>query len=439
MRFEKLKKNDFVWFVDALNVSFPEVENKLQLFTDVHNKVRSFFRLSHLKFWQQYFNISSSEKGDKYDLELEPFITLPFGYGAYLTIPSMLFLDLANINLTLSVGDATYAIQDITNLCQDIADGIDISNIGIGCGMVMYIFHLANTNERTAPNRTDGGDPEVLSSYATWSQHMYMCATAANAKVAITAFTYNGTGGLANLRLDKQYRNYSESAELPPVWAVEDLKMNVSDINPIWGIVDDEYLDSPGLQTLRSDHFYLPASESVLIGNISDTVASAVIPGAVLLSMYGINLDLPSPDYSGGGNQAILKKWVGAGETLRGVEGMINLVFVDMMSQMIVGSKSLLDVQKSATNAIGTSEVRILSSQIQYDLRYAIPISLSMKNFLWQGLIMLTIWVSVLLGAAVMNIAKKVTLATIRQLLNQSMFLPSGCVFINSCDRSCHH
>jgi len=41
MRFEKLKKIDFVWFVDALNVSFPEVENKLQLFTDVARNLQA--------------------------------------------------------------------------------------------------------------------------------------------------------------------------------------------------------------------------------------------------------------------------------------------------------------------------------------------------------------------------------------------------------------
>jgi hypothetical protein len=41
MRFEKLKKMDFIWFVDTLNASFPEVENKLQLLSDVARNLQA--------------------------------------------------------------------------------------------------------------------------------------------------------------------------------------------------------------------------------------------------------------------------------------------------------------------------------------------------------------------------------------------------------------
>jgi hypothetical protein len=78
----------------------------------------------------------------------------------------------------------------------------------------------------------------------------------------------------------------SQAGIPPPVWAIEYDTMNISDINPLWGIVGDQYIDSPGIQTIQRDYLYLSASQSLFGGNLGDTVGAASIPGAALYSMY---------------------------------------------------------------------------------------------------------------------------------------------------------
>lgn len=233
-------------------------------------------------------------------------------------------------------------------------------------------------NDSTAPVRTDGGDSQILAPFAHWSQNIYVCATAARARIGTTSFSYNGTEGVENLQLTKTYRNYTGPGEVAPVWALEETNLNFSAVNPIWGIVDQSYLHSPGLQTRQSDHFYLPASMSLIIGNVSDTVASAVLPGATLFNMYSTNVPAVYTqilDYSGSTNQAILNKWSALGRTPSGIADMMNLIFVDIMTQWAVGSKSLFDANKIPGNTTSVLQnVQILSDKIQYDLLYAIPV-----------------------------------------------------------------
>ena len=63
--------------------------------------------------------------------------------------------------------------------------------------------------------------------------------------------------------------------------------MNISDINPLWGIVGEKYVNSTGPQTILRDYLYLPGSQSLFVSNISDTVGWASIPGVVLFSTDG--------------------------------------------------------------------------------------------------------------------------------------------------------
>jgi len=285
----------------------------------------------------------------------------------------------ANPNAT----NETFAIQE---LCQGYAliEIVDISNIVAYCGLVMYIRRRVSSYASSAPVRTDGGDPDVLEPYARYGQSMYMCATTARARIATVSFSYNGTGGLKSLVLEKTYRNSSQEGKQPPLWAVENSGMNISDINPLWGIVGEEYISSPALQTIQRDYLYLPASQSLFSSSIGDTVASASIPGAVLISMYptngqtqGISPDIFNTvlDYSGLTNQALANKWKELGDSLDGIAEMINLVFVDIMTQWTVGSKSLLTANNLANDANSVlSSVAISGERIQYDILYAIPV-----------------------------------------------------------------
>lgn len=231
---------------------------------------------------------------------------------------------------------------------------------------LVSLIPLALAYKRASPRRTDGGDPSIPAAFSTWSLGMYMCATTARARIAEITFTYNGTGGLESLQLEKNYLNSTEPGRPveTPLWGVEKVEANISNANPLWGLIDDIHQNSSLLQTLRNDILYLPASSSLLSGPAYDTIASATIPGAVLYLLYfsfapfGLTLD-----YSGQSDQAILNKWITLGGNLDGLAEMVNLVFVDMMTQLVVGSNSVLPAPLS---------IEVLENRVQYNLLYAI-------------------------------------------------------------------
>jgi hypothetical protein len=203
---------------------------------------------------------------------------------------------------------------------------------------------------------------------ATWSQSVYMCATAARARIAETSFTYNGTGDLPNLQIRYSYLNTSEKSETTPVWALEDTKLNSSSGNALWGIVPKKYENYPGLQTIAQDSFWLPAGRD---GNRMDTVMSAAVHTEILSAMY--NWD--TSNYTGCGNQAVMNKWRKLGKTPEGISAMIDLVYVDRMTQLIVGSKSMLLAFKSGADDINVPiNVQIFNHRIEYNKLYAIPV-----------------------------------------------------------------
>jgi hypothetical protein len=197
----------------------------------------------------------------------------------------------------------------------------------------------------------------------------------------MVSFTYNGTGGLGAFQMEKTYRLFDQPGETPPIWAVENTDLSLFDISPIWGLVDDEYLNFTGVQVLKSDHLYLPASKALMNPVPTfDTLASAVIPGLTLQSLYGSSSSLQTTgqrltnlDYTGTQNTAILNKWAELGTAPESIANMLNLIYVDQMTQIAVGSKSLLNVTVAKTP--GLWEAQILADRIKYDLRYAIPVS----------------------------------------------------------------
>jgi len=314
-------------------------------------------------------------------------LQFPFGAGGIMADPTSL------VDSMLSSGNESFSNSTILNeslaiqeLCQGFALGgeVNISNIAIYCGLVMYVFQFYITSDASsAPVRTDGGDPNVLEPYARYGENMYMCATTARARIATVSFSYNGTGGLKGLVLDKIYKNSSQDSQQPPLWAIEYQGMNITDINPLWGLVGDKYLNSTGLQTIRRDYLYLPASQSLATSYFGDTVGSASIPGAVLSSMYpmngqtqGVSLNIFNNvlDYAGLTNQAVANKWKELGNSLDGISEMVNLVFVDIMTQWTVGSKSMLTANQVAKGSV-LSPVTISGGKVEYDMLYAIPVS----------------------------------------------------------------
>jgi len=92
--------------------------------------------------------------------------------------------------------------------------------------------------------------------------------------------------------------------------------MNVSDVQPVWGIVDDKYEKDPALWTLRRDFIYLPAgSDSFNFGTLNGRSDSAAwgAPNGVLELLYGptsFSGQLGEiTDYSGATSKPLKDKW----------------------------------------------------------------------------------------------------------------------------------
>ena len=61
-----------------------------------------------------------------------------------------------------------------------------------------------------------------------------------------------------------------------PWWAVEKIGgLNVSDVQPIWGLVVDEFEHDLGLWTNNHDSMYLPVSSSAAMASLSIPTYSA--------------------------------------------------------------------------------------------------------------------------------------------------------------------
>jgi len=86
-----------------------------------------------------------------------------------------------------------------------------------------------------------------------------------------------------------------------------------------------------------------------------DTLASAVLPGAVLTNVYqsGTNAitigetTSPTLDYTGILYPPLMTKWKRVGNSTVGIANMLNLIWVDQLAQEVVGTKSLLNIDAS--------------------------------------------------------------------------------------------
>lgn len=236
---------------------------------------------------------------------------------------------------------------------------------------------------------TDGSDPNLLTPGSQWSQSIYMCASTARARIATVTFSVNGTDSLSGLNIDIDYSLSDQPTKELPIWGVEKTKLLVSEVEPIWGLVDRLYLDFQGLQTIESNYLYLPASSS-MFGDPSfvvptfDTLASAFVPGLVLNQLYSdpaavtiTGVPIQTLDYSGTTYPPIRAKWRQIGRSTENIASMLDLIYIDQMAQLVVGSKSLLDI-----SAEGVWEAEMLASRISYDIRYAIPVILHSNSYI---------------------------------------------------------
>jgi hypothetical protein len=171
---------------------------------------------------------------------------------------------------------------------------------------------------------------------SNWTHPLFSCVTAMKASVKTVIFEINGTASVSNLVVkhieDKKYG----PSDPPPVWAVEETDRELDSISPFWGIVKDDYVDAPGVQTIRQPHLYLPAGKSSVasIAGIEsgDAVAGLSAPLSVLRAVYGTdNLGSESSlhriaDFTGAVSWPLFAKWSELSSSANTAGSIINLV-----------------------------------------------------------------------------------------------------------------
>lgn len=284
-------------------------------------------------------------------------------------------------------------------MCSGVGgrDTANISNFGVGCGLLL------------PPPRPSKGniDPfQIGTTGDMYSQPIYSCVTAAKASLKTVSFRYNGTGGLSGLNITALKQKAYSRPEDVPLWGVEDTGLDYVDILPLWGLVDREFEGNPNVSTLRKESLWLPGYTSY---SFAPYDAIQNLPGVsfhmdAIASAYSIAVtDAHVMDYTGLTNFALYRKWVDLSGNARDVARIINLIWTDMVSNAVVGTRGWASLSESSRlrkrdtdSPVDTNLVPITlyARRVQYALAYAIPAIILLALTL--GLCLLTIALLVL-------------------------------------------
>ncbi|KAB8262112.1 hypothetical protein BDV32DRAFT_147761 [Aspergillus pseudonomiae] len=256
------------------------------------------------------------------------------------------------------------SIQDLSNL----------SFVGVSCGTVF-----------AAPARTDG-DPLIPDTNSTWSTPIYSCAAAAKAAIRTVTFSFNGTGELDKLTVEKiEQKRYTGSSK-PPLWGVERLTNHtIRNARPLWGIVSPDVATRDDISSVQRDHLWLPGYQDTFISDLQ--TGQSDMPGNRfymdrLLSLFDVkDLQKATSRYTGLNDLALYNKWFELSKSAAGVEQMLKLMWTDMAANTVVGTRGWHSAP-SARNGETLSKrdggdvnvpVLLWSQTIKYRLPYAIP------------------------------------------------------------------
>jgi hypothetical protein len=145
-------------------------------------------------------------------------------------------------------------LTSIVTICRGFEpqDAPDINRIAVSCG---FMF---------TPPQIVKGNVSAYDMDQRWNQSVQVCASAPRAIIKEVSFLYNKTGQqsiLSDLRVTKtQPKTYSSEKDMPH-WGVENPGpgWNVSEIQLMWGIVNESFKNSQSLWTAQKEHLYLPA------------------------------------------------------------------------------------------------------------------------------------------------------------------------------------
>jgi hypothetical protein len=258
----------------------------------------------------------------------------------------------------------------------------NITNIAVSCGMLYG-----------AARRKDGSASLFFDPGTEWTIPMYSCASASKASIKTVSFRYNGTRGLQSLEVtDIRPKEYEKEEDLP-LWAVENLKMRLGDVNPIWGFTTAEHSKHPNISTARQSHLYLPGLSNGWV--TSPTSGTQNLAGvdfyskimALTYDMAELSDDLfyALPDYSGRANLAMYNKWQELSREPGKAATIINLIWTDISANAVLGSKGHLSSaplqglskrDEPATTA--KVPVTVYTRRTRFKWRYSVPAFLTL-------------------------------------------------------------
>jgi hypothetical protein len=289
----------------------------------------------------------------------------------------------------------------------------NISNVAISCGMIYG-----------AARRKDGSASLLFDPGTEWTIPMYSCASASKASIQSVSFRYNGTDGLSSLNiLDIKPKTYANEEE-KPLWAVENLKMRLDDVNPIWGITLPEHGNHPNISTARQGSLYLPGLAPTLYS--SPTQSQQSLAGVDFYStVMGFTYTMDAadagnsygvPDYTGRTNLALYNKWQELSRNATTAAKIIDLIWTDISANAVVGTKGQLPAEplqglakRNEPQTTVKVPITVYARRVRFDIRYGIPAFLALA--LW------ALFLVVVLGFVVLG---KSTPSTMRHFLDQT-------------------
>lgn len=337
--------------------------------------------------------------------------------GAILPYPLTLQDPLSVNYSSLSNSSSKYLGVGIVTQGYGGLDFIDINTPIVSTGIILGAGLQVDDNDNLLP--ANDGAPKIAP-LTHWRQNLYSCAATLKASVKTVHFRMEGVPSIPHLQILEVKPKAYKSKSAQPIWAIENTKLTINDVDPFWGIISPSYETSPYLQTVRAEHLYLPAGQSAILGGLSwgyssvDANAGGNVPASNLDSIFssGVGDDTTGiPNYSGANSFPLFQKWQAASRSADTVGSIVDLIWTDLMANTVVGANSLLS-QPGGTNTAATTApylATVYTNGVQYNWLYGIP-----------ALLLLAIYVLLLAICIFLLVSRQFTIGLLRHMLNQT-------------------
>lgn len=309
-----------------------------------------------------------------------------------------------------STGDLGGSADDLKSI-GDTCAGMDsdaeatISSVYVRCGSL-----------QGAPVRVDGGPPGIFDNGSRWSSPLHACAATVRASIKTVSFAYNppadarGLEGLSVTTIEP--KRYASDRDYP-LWGFEESGRTFNDLNPIWGLISDEYENHENVSSVRQPIFYIPG---ISVGSSALNLPLNLpfgnnLPGSdfasrVMNQVFEIDSTWPY-DLRGYASMSLFERWQSLAANPEDAAVIVQLLWTDLAASAVVGTKGALGHSNSEAGR-STADVTPFARRVTYDILYAIPAFIFLLFILTM---VATVVVSAVLG--------KVSVARLRRRVHQ--------------------